>query len=102
MPKPSRHFKQGKARHKIQTAKLMDRLTFCPSKHKQKSIRHQRNLLQAKPLQKTKPPAPPPTHIKFGSFNINGLDLEANWAVQELLEKRGFDVSPSCPKANEI
>ena len=98
MPKPTRNFKQGKARHKIQTAKLMDRLTFCPSKHKQKSIRHQRNLLQAKSLQKTKPPAPPPTHIKFGSFNINGLDLEANWAVHELLEKRGFDVSPNCQK----
>jgi hypothetical protein len=23
---------------------------------------------------------------------VNGLDLEASWAVQELLEKRGFDV----------
>ena len=30
------------------------------------------------------------THL--GDVN-NGLDLEANWAIQELLEKRGFDVS---------
>ena len=30
--------------------------------------------------------------IKFGSFNINGLDFESSWAVEELLKSRGFDV----------
>ena len=93
MPKASRNFKHGKARQKMQTTKIMDRLTFCPSKHKQKCIRHQRKLLQLQPLQKTIPASSTPTHLKFGSFNINGLDLETNWAVKELLEKRGFDVS---------
>ena len=33
-----------------------------------------------------------PTIIKFGSMNVNGLDVEATWAVQQLLDHRGFDV----------
>ena len=32
-------------------------------------------------------------NLKFGSFNINGLDTEAGYIVDELLETRGFDVS---------
>ena len=31
--------------------------------------------------------------LKFGSFNVNGLDIEARWAVEQLLDTRGFDVS---------
>ena len=31
--------------------------------------------------------------LKFGSFNVNGLDIEVSWAVQQLLQNRGFDVS---------
>ena len=34
-----------------------------------------------------------PTTIKFGSMNVNGLDVEACWAVQQLLNHRGFDAS---------
>ena len=37
---------------------------------------------------------PSVTSMKFASFNINGLDLEANWAVEQLLQTRGYDVSP--------
>ena len=33
-----------------------------------------------------------PTTIKFGSMNVNGLDVEACWAVQQLLDHCGFDV----------
>jgi hypothetical protein len=82
-----------KARHKIQTRKVMDRLTYCPKKHKQRFVKTMRQQLQRKVLPASSKPLPPPTHIKFGSFNVNGLDLESCWAVQELLEKRGFDVS---------
>ena len=31
--------------------------------------------------------------LKFGSFNVNGLDIKARWAVEQLLNTRGFDVS---------
>ena len=38
------------------------------------------------------PKAPPLSTIKFGSFNVNGLNLETGWAVQQLLTNRGFNV----------
>ena len=31
--------------------------------------------------------------IKLGSFNLNGLDLETCYAVEELVKTRQFDVS---------
>ena len=83
-----RHVRQGRVR----TAKIMDRLTYTPPKHKRKETRKLRKTLQEK-----KVPPPKPTisrqAMKFGSFNVNGLNLEAGWAVQQLLNTRGFDVS---------
>ena len=35
----------------------------------------------------------PKTTLKFGSFNVNGLDLEVGWSVQQLLREREYDVS---------
>ena len=37
--------------------------------------------------------------LKFGAFNINGLDMEAGYVVDELLEDRNFDVHDSPTKA---
>ena len=76
---------------KSQTNKIIDRLTFSPEKHKQKTIRKLRQQLQEKNLPSIRP-STPPTSLKFGSFNINGMDLETAWAVEELLKTRGFDV----------
>ena len=44
----------------------------------------------------SKPPVEPlpKITIRFGSLNINGLDLEATWAVEQLLETHELDVSP--------
>ena len=78
---------------KIKTNKIIDRLTYCPNKHKQKFTKKLRQKLQ----EKNPPPPlvenPCPTTLKFGSFNVNGLDLEASWAVENLLKQRSFDVS---------
>ena len=90
-PNPQRK-RNYKARHKLQTSKVLDRLTYVPKKHKQKQIKDLRQQLQKKEVL-SKNTSSPPTKLKFGSFNVNGLDLEACWAIQELLEKRGFDVS---------
>ena len=46
--------------------------------------------LQAKTI--TPSPTRAITTLKFGSFNVNGLDIEASWAVQQLLMTKGFDV----------
>ena len=77
---------------RVRTAKIMDRLTYTPTEHKRKETRKLRKTLQEK-----KVPPPKPTisrqAMKFGSFNVNGLNLEAGWAVQQLLNTRVFDVS---------
>ena len=91
MDRKAKH--KAKTKPKIQTTKIMDRLTYSPKKHKQRQVREMRERLQKKAPQPASKPLPPPTKLKFGSFNVNGLDLEACWAVQELLDKRGFDVS---------
>ena len=77
--------------NKVRTNKLVDKLTYSPKKHKQKVTRKLRQKLQAQALPTTSTAAPP-TSLKFGSFNVNGLDIEASWAVEQLLTKRGFDV----------
>ena len=77
---------------KVQTNKLVDRLTYSPEKHKQKYTRELRKKLQQKASQVTKT-KPVSKTLKFGSHNINGLDLESSWAVSELLKTRDFDVS---------
>ena len=76
----------------MQTNKLVDKLTFSPKKHKQKVTKNLRDKLQQKTLKASKPTTPS-TSIKLGSFNINGLDLETSWSVDELLKNRGFDVN---------
>ena len=48
--------------------------------------------LQARVLSPVVEPEPK-TFLKFGSFNINGMDLEVNWAVNQLISDRSFDVS---------
>ena len=85
----SMHYKSRNK--KLQTNKILDRITFNPEVHKQKVTRNLRQKLQKKKLPHQNPTLPPST-LKFGSFNINGLDLEACWAVEELLKKHGFDV----------
>ena len=86
----SRNF--TKARARLRTAKVIDRLTYSPKKHKRKEMRKRIEALQAQKPLSQKAAEPNPT-IKFGSFNINGLDLETGWAVEQLLISRGFDVS---------
>ena len=84
--------KQHERQAKKHTTKLIDRLTYSPSKHKNKKVRELRARLQKKDPVIAKPEVQDTT-IKFGSFNVNGLDLEVGWAVEQLLSNRGFDVN---------
>ena len=70
----------------------MDRITFNPQKPKEKVRKKLRQELQRKEVSHQLPKAPPAT-LTFGSLNINGLDLEASWAVEQLLVTKGLDVS---------
>ena len=86
----------AKDRHKgnvrMRTAKYIDRLTYDPSRHKRKEVRKRLQALQARQMEQHVPPDPKQV-VKFGSININGLDLDSGWAVQELLKNKELDVS---------
>ena len=83
-----------RARAKTQTNKIIDRLTFSPQKHKQKVTRKLRQKLRLQPRIPQSTEAPKTvTRLKFGAFNVNGLDLEASWTIEQLLKDREFDVS---------
>jgi hypothetical protein len=79
-------------KNKTDSRKIVNKLTYNPAKHKQKWTKKSRLLLQQKVIP-TPRTVTPSTTIKFGSFKVNGLDLEAAWAVEELLKNRGFDVN---------
>ena len=85
----SRHIASKKA--KPDTRKIVDRITYNPKKHKNKEKRELRRKLQQKSL-KNDVPKGSSTTLKFGSLNINGLGIEAGWAVEQLLESKGFNV----------
>ena len=88
----TKHRNGRKVKVRIRTNKIMDRITYNPNKHKNKARIELRKSLQQKSL-KPQPPPAPPTTLSFGSLNVNGLDLEAAWAVEQLLITKGFDVS---------
>ena len=78
--------------HNHKTNKIISRLTYNPVKHKQQFTRKLRNKLSTRP----QTPIPDPvvtTTLSVGSVNINGLDMEATWAAQQLLDKYQLDVS---------
>ena len=81
-----------KRQKKLQTNKLVDRITFNPKVHKQKNRRKLREKLQQRNVKEPPSTKPSSPSLKFGSFNINGLDIETSWAVGELLKKHEFDV----------
>ena len=78
---------------KKRTGKIIDRITYCPEKHKQKYTNKVRSKLESRVEKERKSTPSSTSSIKFGSININGLDLEASWAVDQLLSTRGYDLS---------
>ena len=77
---------------KLRTSKTMDKLSYSPNKHKNEKSKKMRAELQAKNKSLENNPSSKAS-LKFGSFNVNGLDLDSGWAIQQILTNRGFDVS---------
>ena len=87
-------FKKRKREQKekaIQTNKILDRLSYEPKRHKQKFVRKLRLQLQQKQLSLPQKP-PEKSEMKFGSLNINLLDLEASVAVETFIKEKSLDV----------
>ena len=68
--------KRNIARKNKTNSKIVDRLTYNPLKHKKTATKTIRAKLQ---LMTEKNKTIPSPKIKFGSFNVNGLDIEAAW-----------------------
>ena len=83
-----------KIERRIDRNKIIDRLTYSPKKHKQKKVRQLRLELKKKVIPLARPTVPEPTKMKFGSFNINGLSIEAGWAIQQLITTRNCSAQP--------
>ena len=88
----SRNSRRSKSRQKLRTAKVLDRITYSPSKHKQKNVRKMRQQLMLRPCISSIDERPTTPSIKFGSFNVNGMDTETFISIQNTLDSRGFDV----------
>ena len=98
---PSRKHQHHAKQRKANTRKIVGKITYNPIKHKQQKVRALRRKLQEKPIN-SDPPAPaPPKELKFGSFNVNGLNVETAWAIDNLVKDRGFDVN-KCKKTNKF
>ena len=78
-------------RHTIRTNKIIERLGYSPAKHKHREKKKMVQKLQARVLSPIVEPEPK-NFLKFGSFNINGMDLEVNWAINQLVSDRSFYV----------
>ena len=87
----SRRSKQRYLKRQNAGKRVVDRLTYNPGKHKQKRTKELRQKLQQKSMPPPKPDKISPK-MKFGSFNVNGLSVDASWAIQQLLRDRDFDV----------
>ena len=77
-------------RHSLRTNKIIDRLGYAPAKHKRKERRKMIQKLQVRVMTPVVEPEPK-SCLKFGSFNINGMDLEVNWVIHQLISSRSFD-----------
>ena len=92
-PSTKKRNAQRAKRRKADSRKIVGRITYNPAQHKQKKVRALREKLKGRDVPEVLPATSPAESIKFGSFNVNGLDLEAAWAVERLLKDRSFDVN---------
>ena len=78
----------------LQTNKIVDRILYNPVKHKQKWTRKRRKELMSRATM-SRPATEESTTftLKIGSFNVNGLDLETCYSIEELVKTRQLDVS---------
>lgn len=89
MGRNSRH---AAKRQRLRTNKIIDKITYNPSKHKQKDRRKLRAALQSRIARPDDEPIDTP-FMRFGSFNVKGVDVETGEALKDLLLDKDLDVS---------
>ena len=82
----------NKRKAKTKSRNIISKLTYDPMKHKQKHTRKLREDLAKRSLSPPRPQTPITT-LTIGAININGLDLEATWAIPQLINNHHLNVS---------
>ena len=82
-----------RARKRVLTSKLIDKITYKPDIHKNKFNKALRKKLQSQtPINDRAGREEQKTIIKFGSINVRGLDISAENAIHQLITDRKIDV----------
>ena len=89
MGRNSRH---AAKRQRLRTNKIIDKITYNPSKHKQKDRRKLRAALQSR-IARPDDEAIDTPFMRFGSFNVKGVDVETGEALKDLLLDKDLDVN---------
>ena len=88
-------YRDNKAKRRINRAKTRQIISKLPSPTKKKkvSIRDKRlALIRRKKLKVVTEKTETPSTLKFGSINVDGLDIETEEAIRSILLERKFDV----------
>ena len=92
MKKDRRKSKFNKV-NKPSTNKSLDKLTYCPAKHKQKFVRKLRQQLQKTAYRRPNSSPEVVDFLKFGSWNVGGLDPGTHEALENIILSEELHVS---------
>ena len=80
---------------------IVSRLSYCPTKDKGRYTGKLRAQLQAKELPSPASTVPIST-IEIGAININGMDMESSWALEQIVSKYNLQVLDYYSSTNTI
>ena len=80
--------KSRKKKEKANTKKIVNKLLRAQTSAK-RNFRLKAKMKRNKVLTA---PEEDREQLKFGSINIDGIDIQKHWAITELIKSRGFDV----------
>ena len=83
---------KNRHRNKTATNKSIDKLTYCPKKHKQKFVRKLRQQLQATTVAANVKSKEPVKVLKFGSWNLDGIEAGTIETLENMIEQEDLDV----------
>ena len=89
-----RHRSLIKKRHsnKTVTNKSIDKSTYCLKKHKQKFVKKLRQQLQATTVAARVSSKEPVKVLKFGSWNLDGIEAGTIETLENMIEQEDLDV----------
>ena len=83
---------KNRHRNKTATNKSIDKLTYCPKKHKQKFVRKLRQQLQATTVAANVKSKEPVKVLKFRSWNLDGIEAGTIETLENMIEQEDLDV----------